>query len=373
MASRSTSDAEPARPAPDRAGAVRAGEELPQDRLLSFLQRAVPGLEGPLTVRQFHSGYSNLTYLVETPDRALVLRRPPAGSDVATAHDMAREYKVLCHLYGGAVPVPRPICYCDDAEVLGAPFFVMERVPGVILRGTLRPEEAPPPARLQGIAAVLVKTLAQVHAVDYEAIGLGDLGRPEGYVARQVKGWTRRFARARTGDTPGLDRVAAWLGQHLPTSPEPTLLHNDFKHDNLVLAPDDLTDLRAVLDWEMATVGDPLMDLGTTLAYWVEPDDPAPVRALRLSPTALPGTPGRLAVAEAYGRFTGRPLDDLVFYYVFGVFRLAVIIQQIYRRYREGHTRDPRFAKLHAGVEACALLAGQAIEHGRLDRLFEME
>ncbi len=358
------------RDALDRPGAVREGEELDATALEAYLEEALPDLDGPLTIEQFPSGFSNLTYMLRKGERELVLRRPPFGSRVRSAHDMGREYRVLAALVEVYPKVPRPLAYCDDESVLGAPFYLMERVSGVILRPRLPAHRHPAPAEMTRVAGALVDTLAELHAVDYAAAGLADLGRPEGYARRQVDGWTKRYARARTDHIPEMEKVAAWLDDRVPEHSSAALVHNDFKYDNLVLDREDLGRVVAVLDWEMATLGDPLMDLGTSLGYWVDPDDPPAFRALELSPTTLPGNLSRLEVAERYAAASGRAVDDLTFYYVFGLFKIAVIIQQIYYRYKAGHTRDERFAGLIDGVRAGSAVALEAARLGRIDRLF---
>jgi aminoglycoside phosphotransferase (APT) family kinase protein len=251
----------------------------------AYLQRQLPDLTGPLVVRQFPSGFSNLTYLVQIGEQELVLRRPPFGAAIKTAHDMGREYMILSHLQRVYPKVPRTLFYCDDETVLGAPFYVMERIQGVILRTVVPDAMIPPPALMGRIAGAFIDNLVELHAVDYQAAGLGNLGRPAGYVQRQIEGWTRRYAHAQTDDVPELERVAAWLSEHRPPESGAALIHNDYKYNNLVLDPNDWSRIVAVLDWEMATLGDPLMDLGTTLGYWIEPDDPPVMQVLRFSPT----------------------------------------------------------------------------------------
>ncbi len=366
----------------DRSAAVRSGEELDVERLEQYLgENLADGLAGSLRVRQFPSGFSNLTYLIESGDekeadevRQWVLRRPPFGSQVASAHDMSREYRILDGLAGAFDKAPKPILFCDDRGVLGAPFYLMERVEGTILRGRMRQEDRPSPPRMAQIAEEFIATLAQLHAVDYRASGLGDLGRPQGYARRQVEGWVKRYSAARTEELPAMERAAGWLSDALPAengTAGAALIHNDFKYDNLVLSTDPAPTVRAVLDWEMATLGDPWMDLGTALGYWAQPDDPPEILAAALSPTTLPGNPSRAEVAERYAAVSGREVGDLVFYYAFGLFKIAVIVQQIYFRYRRGHTQDPRFATLGEVVQACGRMAAQAIDRGRIDRLFD--
>ncbi len=353
----------------DRPTAVRKGEDLDIESLAKFLREQL-GHEAELTVEQFPRGFSNLTYLLRFGERQLVLRRPPFGAAVKSAHDMGREHRILSRLAGVYEKAPRPLLYCEDVEVLGAPFYVMERVEGVILRPSMAPAMYPDPKTMRGIASSLIETLAELHAVDVRAVGLGDLGRPEGYVRRQVEGWTQRYAVARTDDVQEMEKVAGWLAENLPPEAGAALIHNDFKYDNVILDPEDWTRVVAVLDWEMATLGDPLMDLGTTLGYWVDSDDPPALKALALSPTTLPGNPTRSQVAALYEQASGRPLGDIVFYYAFGLFKIAVIIQQIYARFKSGHTRDPRFANLIVGVRGCATTAAQALGRGRIDDLY---
>jgi len=343
----------------DRAKPPR--EALDLERLAPYLQQAL-GLPGaPVEVQQFPGGHSNLTYLVRVGERELVLRRPPFGAQVRTAHDMEREFTILSRLAPVYPLAPRPVLLADEA-VLGARFYLMERVPGVILRSRLPAGLELEPTLARRLSAAAADTLAGLHALDIDASGLAELGHPEGYVRRQVEGWTRRYDAARTDDIPAMAAVAAGLAADLPASGPPTLIHNDFKYDNLVLDPDDLTRVRGVLDWEMATIGDPLMDLGTALCYWVEADDPPELRALAFGPTAAPGSYTRQAFAEHYARVTGRSLARLAFYRAFGLFKTAVVAQQIYLRFVRGHTTDPRFAMMIHGVRALATQAARVLE-----------
>jgi aminoglycoside phosphotransferase (APT) family kinase protein len=371
--------------APDRPGPVRPGEELPLAPLAAWLREHLPAVAGQdpadapdapgWTVEQFPGGHSNLTYLLRRGERELVLRRPPLGASVKTAHDMGREHRVLSRLPRHYAKAPRALAACDDPAVIGAPFFLMERVRGVILR-RLPAGAAPPPARLRAASEAAVDALAELHAVDPAAAGLADLGRPAGYAARQVSGWTERWRRASTDPVPEIDRAAAWLAEHLPRrapaaeEEAAAVIHNDFKLDNLVLTAD-LGTIVAVLDWEMATVGDPLMDLGTSLGYWLDADDEAALRRLPVGLTALPGNLSRAEVVERYARATGRDTSDVLFYYVFGLLKIAVIAQQIYDRYRRGLTRDPRFAALLDSVRLLGRTAAQALASRRIDRLWD--
>ena len=354
----------------DRSRAVRQGEELPVATLLAYLKAHLSDIEGSLTIEQFPAGFSNLTYLLRVGDRELVLRRPPIGAKIKTAHDMGREYRILTHLQPVYPKVPLPLLFCEDEEVLGAPFYVMERVKGIILRA-----QAPRGLELstevmRGLSETFIANLAEIHSVDYERAGLGDLGSPQGYVKRQVEGWTRRYQNARTDDVPEIEQLSDWLLQHLPEDSKlPALIHNDYKFDNLVLSPEDLKHVVAVLDWEMATIGDPLMDFGTSLGYWVESTDPEEWQRYGFGLTNRGGSFTRLELLDRYSKLSGRSIDDPVFYFAYGLLKIAVIVQQIYFRYQKGLTRDPRFANLGGLVKACGVLAQRAIECKRVDQL----
>ncbi len=355
----------------DRAGGphdtvrVRAGEELDAASLTVWLHGNAPDLLGattlPLQITQFGGGFSNLTYLVHAGDHRFVLRRPPRGVARGVAHDMSREYRLLRALHPVGVPVPRALAFCDDDSVLGAPFYIMEHVDGVILR------QSPPDGVLfdahvaRRLADSFVARLAALHSLDVSTGGLAELGRAEGYVSRQVAGWTKRWVASQTSVVQNMDAVAQWLAEHQPAEAGAALLHNDFKYDNLVLDPSDLTQIRAILDWEMATIGCPLMDLGTSLAYWVQANDPPLLRALGLGITAYPGSPTRMEMLELYERATGRGVAQPVFYYVYGLFKLAVVAQQIYARHVRGLTSDARFAQLDKAVQLLSDIAARSI------------
>jgi aminoglycoside phosphotransferase (APT) family kinase protein len=355
----------------DQSAPVRSGEELEKERLAGFLREHIAGLEGDLVIEQFPQGYSNLTYLLRFENRQLVLRRPPFGAKIKSAHDMGREFKILSQLSEVYPKIPLPLLYNDDESLLGSPFYVMTRLDGVILRSQMPEEMIPDPALMEQIAATFVDNLVDLHAVDYQKAGLGDLGRPEGYVGRQIGGWSKRYQNARSDDIQEIEEVMTWLAANQPLESGAAMIHNDYKYDNLVLDPADWSRIVGVLDWEMATIGDPLMDLGSSLGYWVEAGDPAEIRTLRLSPTDLPGNPSRSALVERYARQSGRDVDDIVFYYVYGLFKLAVIVQQIYSRFLQGHSKDPRFSGLIHAVRACGRMAVMAIEKGRIDQLLD--
>ena len=353
----------------DKATKIREGEELPIDKLSDYLKTALPQFAGELTVEQFPSGFSNLTYLLRLGDNQLVLRRPPFGANIKSAHDMSREYRILSHLDGHYSKIPSPLHYCEDEDILGAPFYMMERVEGVILRS--KPDSVvPEPLVMNGIARSLASTLAELHQVDFKKAGLENLGKPNGYVKRQIEGWTDRYSNARTDEIAEMDFAAQWLLDKMPEESGASLIHNDFKYDNVVLDENDWTTISAVLDWEMATLGDPLMDFGTSLGYWINISDPPFMKQMQLSPTTLPGNPSRSEFASWYEAASGKKLDNLVYYYVYGLFKIAVIIQQIYYRYTQGHTKDPRFASLIHGVQGCGTVAMQAIQKNRIDDLF---
>jgi aminoglycoside phosphotransferase (APT) family kinase protein len=351
----------------DLPGPVRDGEQLDASRLREYLAAHLPGLEGSLAIEQFRHGHSNLTYLIRLGDEEWVLRRPPFGNRVKTAHDMGREYRILSRFCRVYAPAPAPLLYCDDESVLGAPFYLMERRRGVILRGNPAPEQPMPPELVRRLCRTLIDGMAGLHALDYRAAGLEDLGKPDGYVDRQVTGWTKRYQDARTDDQADVERTAAWLAENRPAwQASATLIHNDFKFDNLVLDPSDLTRIVAVLDWEMATIGDPLMDLGTTLAYWTEASDPEPFHHHIVGPTTQLGSLSRRELVEHYGQATGRDVSNMLFYYVCGLFKVAVIAQQIYARFVRGLTQDPRFAGFNQMVAGLGLAAARAIETARI-------
>jgi aminoglycoside phosphotransferase (APT) family kinase protein len=286
-----------------------------------------------------------------------VLRRPPFGSKVKSAHDMGREHRLLSALHPAGLPVPKPIAFVDDESIMGEKFYLMERLRGVILRHEPPQGMAIDETLAARLSDALVDALAALHDVDWRAVGLGELGKPEGFVERQVTGWSKRWQDAKTDDIPEMEAVAAWLAARLPPSPPPAIVHGDFKFDNLILDPADPARIVGILDWEMATIGDPLMDVGTSLCYWVEAADPAELKKYAFGPTTRPGFATRRRLAERYAERRGLSLERLSFYYAFGLFKTAVVAQQIYFRWKQGLTRDPRFEGMLDGARA---LAGQA-------------
>jgi len=350
----------------DHPSAVRAGEELDLARLDPFLRSHFPGETGPLVVEQYPSGHSNLTYSVHLGDRELVLRRPPFGSAVKSAHDMGREYRVLSKLHAAYPPAPRVLFYCDDVTVLGAPFYGMEPIPGIILRREPPAGLELSPETARRLSQSFVENLARLHSLDYAAIGLGELGKPQGYLERQVRGWTERYHGSKTHGLPEVGAICAWMKEKMPSRCEASLIHNDYKYDNVVLDPNDITRIVGVLDWEMCTIGDPLTDLGTALAYWIDAEDPDDLQRIRWGPTACPGSLTRAEIVEHYARTTGREVTDIGFYLVFARFKIAVIVQQIYYRYQQGLTKDERFASMPALIKVLLRAGLRATETGVL-------
>lgn len=353
---------------PDSATTVRPGEELDLAALNEYLNDTVSDFGLITDYGQFPGGYSNLTYLLKTGSstQEYVLRRPPfGGTAIKGGHDMGREFRVLSLLQSAGYPnIPEPVVFCDNDAVLGASFYVMKRIPGLILRAHTAPKMNLSPEILRRTSKSLVANLVQLHALDIQKTGLIQLGKPEGYVRRQVEGWHRRYLTAQTDDLTDMKILANWLLENLPPDNAPTLLHNDYKYDNVVLNPDNLSDIRAVLDWEMCTVGDPLMDVGTTLSYWAEPGDGAFEKSFNL--TWLPGNLTRREFADRYAEASGRDLSNILYYYIFGLFKNAVVIQQIYTRYQQGLTQDQRFSGLLSGVRALARKGMKSMEHNNM-------
>lgn len=322
---------------------IRAGEELDAPKLEAYLRERIPGLEGPMEVLQFPHGHANLTYLVRFGERELVVRRPPFGPVAPRSHDMAREYRVLSRLADHLPTAPRAFHLCEDPSIAGATFVVMERRRGLVIRGDVPPELDRHPEGRRRASFALVDAMTAFHDVDYAAIGLADLGRPEGFTERQVHGWKGRWDRAKERDDPGFDATYEWLVANLPEQPRASLVHNDLKFDNVMLDPDDPDRVVAILDWDMTTLGDPLIDLGTLLGYWVESGDP-PERGATLAVTAQPGFPTRREIAARYAERREVDLAHIPWYEAFAIWKTAVVLQQIYIRFVRGQTDDARFA-----------------------------
>jgi aminoglycoside phosphotransferase (APT) family kinase protein len=350
----------------DQPTTVRPGEELGVAKLEPFLRGHFPGDDGPLHIRQFPSGHSNLTYSIHLGERQFVLRRPPFGSKVKSAHDMGREFRVLSKLHASYPPAPEVLLFCDDSSVLGAPFYIMNPIRGIILRRN-------PPAGLEfsvstarHLSESFVDNLALLHGLNYQAIGLADLGKPEGYLERQVRGWTERYTGSQTHEYPEVKTIMEWMAQNIPLTQNAALIHNDYKYDNAVLDSNDITKIIGLLDWEMSTIGDPLTDLGTALAYWVNAGDSEELQSIRWGPTDSPGSFTRADIVERYAAKTGRDVSRIAFYLTFARFKLAVIVQQIYFRFHQGLTKDQRFASMPTLIQILLRASLECAQTGKI-------
>jgi len=326
----------------DRPGPVRTDDALAIDAIAPWLAERVEGLAGPPVVEQFKGGASNLTYQLTWPSQTLILRRPPFGHKAKSAHDMGREVRFLQAL-AGLYPVPRVLAHCTDAAVAGAEFYVMEKLSGVILRTDLPGGLGLDATSTRALCDRVLDQLVALHSLDLDAHGLSHLGKGVGYVQRQIDGWSGRYRKALTPGAADGEAVMRWLADHLPAQAGVSLIHGDFRFDNVVLRADDLAVI-GVLDWEMATLGDPLMDLGNSLAYWVQADDEPVMQLMRRQPTHAPGMRTRAEVWDYYQEHTGRQVDNPLFYEVYGLFRLQVILQQIWYRVHHGQSSNPAFA-----------------------------
>ena len=336
---------------------VRQGEALDATALAEYLKGRLEGADRPLTVLQFPGGHANLTYLLKLGDYEYVLRRPPIGPVAKSSHDMGREYRVLSVLYKAFPCAPRAYLHCEDDAVIGAPFFVMERRQGTVVRSEVPAEfGAGKDARVNRVLSeVLIDTLVQLHAVDYGSIGLEGLGKPEGFMERQIGGWADRYDRAMTKEIECFKDLVAWLADKLPQAQDSVLLHNDWRLDNMMLATGDPGKVVAVFDWDMCTLGDPLADLGCLMSLWFQEGEG--LGKMAAMPSDVPGFMMRQEAIERYGEKSGRDVSKMDFYYVFGLFKIAVVVQQIYCRYAKGQTQDARFAKFEMGAEFLMSLA----------------
>ncbi len=347
---------------------VRKGEELPKKKLKEFLQKneLINSTESELSIKQFTHGYSNLTYLLSIEDKEYVLRKPPVGA-IKRGHDMSREFKVQSGVQKEFSKVPKMFAYTDDATVLGSEFYIMEKVDGIILNYKEAKSRNIPASDYKIIANSWLDTFVELHQLDYNAIGLSDLGKPKGYVERQVTNWGKQYVKASTDEVPAAEMVMKWMQENQPKQYNHCLIHNDYKYDNVVFKDNSWQEIIAVLDWEMATLGDPLMDLGTSLGYWTVATDHDFVKQGIPSPTIFEGNPIRSEIVELYAQKSERDIQNIVFYYAFGLFKIAVIAQQIYYRYNKGLTTDPRFANLNKASELCCNLALKAIQTNSID------
>ena len=347
---------------------IRPGEELNEANLQLFLRENLDVKTDEIEITQFPAGSSNLTYLVKIGGgEEYVLRRPPFGNRVKSAHDMGREFNVLSKLSKIYAPAPNPLIFCGDESVTGSEFYLMERRRGLIIRGKSPAELENSPELQRRVCESFIANLADLHALDYEKAGLADLGKPEGYAMRQVEGWTRRYFNAKTDENSELETAIEWLNSKIPAGTGGTsLIHNDYKFDNVTLDPNDLTEITAVLDWEMTTVGEPLMDLGTTLGYWMSKEAGDEMLSMPFNPRVLMENISRAELVEMYADKSGRDVSDMLFYYVFGTFKVAVIAQQIYYRFARGYTHDTRFAQFNVFVKALGKIAARALEKGKI-------
>lgn len=350
----------------DAPGAVREENHFDPALILPFLRSQIADLpDGPATLQQFSGGASNLTYLLTVGGREMILRRPPPGTKAKSAHDMGREFRIMQRLKAH-FPCPTPLAYTEDESLIGSPFYVMEKLTGVIVRRDPPKGLVYSEAEARQLCHNLLDMQIRLHLLDYKAAGLEDLGKPEGYVSRQIKGWCERFEKAWTEDVPRCESIIAWLKANEPADcPRSALIHNDYRFDNVVLSPKDNLSIIGVLDWEMATLGDPLMDLGSSLAYWVEPGDEPRMQALRMQPSQLPGMLTRRQIVDYYAEKTGIAVTNPDYYYVFGLFRLGVIAQQIYYRYKLGQTKNPRVQMFGMFVTVLSDVAQKVIDRSK--------
>ncbi|HET7580457.1 MAG TPA: phosphotransferase family protein [Bacillales bacterium] len=340
---------------------VRKGEELDERKLEEFLRKNVSGFpDAPLKIEQFPSGLSNLTYVLKADDWEAVLRRPPIGPVAPKAHNMERESKILEKVHPVFPLAPKPFVFSDDTDVVGSPFFIMERRHGLVLDREVPPDLSLGEADFEHISETMVDTLVALHGIDYEQAGLRKIGHPDGFLERQVHGWIKRYERSKTDEIEGVDKLTRWLTGHLPESPAPTLIHYDFKLNNVLFSEEEVSKLTGIFDWEMSTVGDPLADLGVAMSYWTEAADPDVLKYGQGKPsiTIKPGFYTRQQFIESYAKKSGRDVSHIHYYLTFAYFKLAVICQQIYYRWKKGQTQDKRFAHLGDFVK-------MLIAHGR--------
>ncbi|MRI00226.1 phosphotransferase [Kriegella sp. EG-1] len=350
---------------------VRKGEELNHINLKKFLLEndLIADNQSQLQVQQFANGFSNLTYLLTIENKEYVLRRPPFAAP-KRGHDMSREYKVISKLNAVFNKTPIAYIYTEDTDIIAAPFYIMSKVEGIILTPREAHKLQITPQEFKTISDTWLNTFVALHTIDYKAAGLENLGRPETYVERQVSNWSKQYLAAATDNVPTAEKVMKWMAKNQPKSFDYTIIHNDFKYDNVVFKDDKWKEIGAILDWEMCTLGDPLMDLGTSLGYWTTSADPDFMKQGLQSPTVMEGNPSRSEIVQQYAVKSGRNIDNLIFYYAYGLFKIAVIAQQIYYRYKHGHTSDPKFAELNKASQLCCKTAWEAIQKNQIDNLF---
>jgi aminoglycoside phosphotransferase (APT) family kinase protein len=350
---------------------VKKEEALPLDKLMQYLyeNELITDPKSKIVTKRFAGGLSNLTYLLQVENKEYVLRRPPFGA-VKRGHDMEREFKVLSNLHKEFSKIPKVHVFNQDDSVIGSSFYIMDKSNGIILNLAEAKQRNIGPSEFKIISTTWLDTFIELHRVDYKAAGLDDLGRPEGYVERQITNWAKQYNKAKTEEIFESEKVISWLIAKQPKEYNYSLIHNDFKYDNMMFKDNTWKEINTVLDWEMCTLGDPLMDLGTSLSYWVTEDDLDPLKKGLASPTILKGNPSRLEIVEMYSKKSGESINNLVFYYVYGLFKLAVIVQQIYFRYHKGFTTDKRFAHLNKYTQVLFTIAWQAIQKNKIHKLF---
>jgi aminoglycoside phosphotransferase (APT) family kinase protein len=326
---------------------MRDGEELDLVKLDQVLKEIMPSLNGYPKVRQYASGNSNLTYLVSYASREIVLRRPPLGEKAISAHSMLREYRVLTGLHKVYDSVPKSIFYTADESLLGAEFYLMEKVDGVLVKTSFPESWNFNNSDRYKFCQIIFDKLIELHLLNYSAAGLDNFGKPDGYTERQILGWNRRYLASLTEDVPDFQDVRDWLEAHIPAETSPkSIVHGDFRIDNVMVDTKDPFSVVAVLDWEMAALGDPRMDLANSMAYWFQEDDPDELRAMKNQPSDASGMMRRDEILDYYFSKTGFETKHWDFYEVYGYFRLAVISQQLYYRFVNKQTKDSRFSKL---------------------------
>ena len=350
---------------------VRKGEELDKIKISKFFfdNNLISNKNIEPNIQQFSNGYSNLTYLINFEQSNFVLRCPPKGA-VKKGHDMSREYNVLSKLNASFSKVPKTYIYNDDLSILNCPFYVMEMVDGIILTGSEVNKRNIKADDFGKISKVWLKTFVELHSLDYKSIGLENLGRPYGYIDRQIEIWSNQYNIAKTTEIESAEKVIKWLYNNKPSSQNTSLIHNDYKYDNVVFKDENWNRINSILDWEMCTIGDPLMDLGTSIAYWTMSNDhPLILNGLK-SPTIFEGNPSRSKIVELYCKKTNTEIDDFVFYYVYGLFKIAVIVQQIFFRFKKGLSSDQKFSKLDKYAKVLSDTAWQSIQKMQIENLF---
>lgn len=345
----------------------RIREALPKLKLKQHLTSfgLLEDVDSELNITQFSNGYSNLTYLLESEGKSFVLRCPPKGA-IKRGHDMGREYKVLSALSKAYTIAPKPYLFTEDASIIGSAFYIMEKIEGIILTTKEAHKRNVSSQEFSIISNTWLHQCVALHKVDYESVGLGDLGRPLGYVERQVSNWSKQYTKAATMDIPEANQLMVWMNENQPKEYNHSFIHNDYKYDNVVFEDDTWKTISSILDWEMCTIGDPLMDLGTSLAYWIMETDNSAMHILN-SPTSMAGNPSRSEIVQKYAELSGKKVDNIVFYYAFGLFKIAVIVQQIFYRYKAGLTKDPKFAHLDKACDMFCKMGWQAVQKNRIE------